>query len=272
MIGKNTIKTLAEKLKLKVEDIEAAIKDEKEVELNLPEITVFMADELKTRDENLKRTNYESGKQAGVEILVKDLKEKTGVTIEGKDPYKFVEALKTKTLEDAKIEPNAKIQEQENIITKLKNNLQTLENENKELSSQIKENTLKGQLFSGVSKDSILPLEDVYTLMKTKGYSFDEDKGKITVKRFGEMIRDEKTQDPRNGTDVLSEFLDENNLTGQVDIEGRGKSSTKTPTKTIKTISELKKKYQSEGKSLNGSEFMAEAQKLAKDNPDFFKE
>jgi hypothetical protein len=34
----------------------------------------------------------------------------------------------------------------------------------------------------------------------------------------------------------------------------------------------LEKKYKEEGKSINGSEFMAEAQKLAKDNPDFFKE
>jgi hypothetical protein len=275
MLTKDTIKKIAENLKIKTEDFEAAITNEKEVEVTIPELTIFTTDELKTRDENLKRKNYEDAKTAGVEILVKELKEKTGVSVEGKDPYKFMDAYKEHILNEAKVEPSEKIKEQDGIIEKLKTTVKSIESEKKALEDRVKETTLQQQIFSGIKKEAIIPVSDVYTLMKTKGYSFTEEKGKIIASMHGEVIRDDKTQDALSGIDALDAFISENNLEKQADPDdptGRGGKSTKTNTGAITRLSELEKKYKEEGKSINGSEFMAEAQKLAKDNPDFFKE
>jgi hypothetical protein len=178
-------------------------------------------------------------------------------------------------LNEAKVEPNEKIKEQDGIIEKLKTTVKSIESEKKALEERVKETSLQQQIFSGVKKEAILPVSDVYALMKTKGYSFTEEKGKIIASLHGEVIRDDKTQDALSGTDVFDTFISENNLEkpdGSGDPTGRGGKSTKTNTGAITRLSELEKKYKEEGKSVNGSEFMAEAQKLAKDNPEFFKE
>jgi hypothetical protein len=271
MLSEKALQTLADKLRIKVEDLSSAVKSDKDVDVTIPELTVFTSDELKLHDENLKKTNYESAKTAGEEMLIKSLKEKTGIKIEGKDPDKFISALKAQVLEEAKIEPNKKIEELQSDIDKLKINLKTAEEEKNNLSNQVRETALQQKIFAGSQKEAILPAFDIYTLMKSKGYSFNEENGKITVSQFGKVLKNDKTLEPVSGIDVFNNFIEENNLEKQeVDMKGRGDKSTKNTSGNITKLTELVEKYKSEGKSVNGEEFMAEAAKLAKDNKDFY--
>ncbi|MDR1199988.1 MAG: hypothetical protein LBK94_13430 [Prevotellaceae bacterium] len=269
MLSEKTLQAIADRLKVKVDDLSSAVKSEQDVDLTIPELTVFTSDELKLHDENLKKSNYESAKTAGEEMLIKNLKEKTGIKIEGKDPDKFISALKNQILEEAKIEPSKKIEELQGDIDKLKANLKTAEEDKNSLKNQIVETSLQQKIFAGSQKEAILPAFDIYTLMKSKGYSFAEENGKITVSQFDKPLKDDKTLEPLSGIDIFDRFIEENSLAKQEGGKtGRGNKSTQTTTGITK-LSELEEKYKSEGKSVNGAEFMAEAAKLAKENKDF---
>jgi hypothetical protein len=273
MLSEKTLQAIADKLKIKIDDLSSAVKSEQNVDLTIPEITVFTSDELTRHDENLKKENYEKAKTAGEEMLIKNLKDKTGVKIDGKDPDKFISSFKNQILEEAKIEPNKKIEELQGDIDKLKANLKIADDEKTNLTNQIKETSLQQKIISSSQKEAILPALDIYTLMKSKGYSFVEENGKINVSQNGNVLKDNKTLEPLSGIDIFDKFITDNNLekTPQ-NHKGRGDSSTKTNTGNIIKLSELEAKYKEEGKSMQGAEFMAEAAKLAKENKDFFNE
>ncbi|WP_346320775.1 hypothetical protein [Chitinophaga sp. YIM B06452] len=273
MLNEATQKAIAKLLRMDEAAFTTALKDEKEVEVKLPELTAFSADELRARDENTKRTGYNEGKTAGEELLIKGQREKLGLTFEGKDPDAFITALKEKILSDAKVEPNKQLQEKEVMITNLQKNIQTLQGQVSTLEGEKTAISNRSKLlayFPENTKTSISP-SDILTLAEANGFSFKEENGILVPSLNGQVVRDATTQNPIPAQQWLPNFLKEKNyiVAEEPNRGGRGAGSDKMTTGTATKMSEATKAWEAEGKSANSAEFQAHVLKLAKDNPNF---
>ena len=158
MLNKETLNKIAKSLKLKVEDLESALTNEKEVALEIPELTLLTAEELTARDENIGRTKYNEGKTAGVEMGVKELKNELGLDFDGKDIKSLVTAVQKKTLDDAKIEPNKKVEELNNVVANLQKTIAEKETEKTTLLNQLQTTTLNTKLLSSMPSNRLSSL------------------------------------------------------------------------------------------------------------------
>ncbi|MDH6304618.1 ASC-1-like (ASCH) protein [Parabacteroides sp. PF5-5] len=272
MLSKENIDKIAGLIKVDPKTLEEAIKSEKETKVDIPDLSVFTQEDLKTRDQNIQKQHYDSGKAVGVEILVKELKEKHGIELEGKDPHKFIEALKAKIEKDANIKPDEKVNELSGVIEKLKVNVSTLQAENDTLKSDIRTKDMTSKALSMVTKDYLLSKNDMLSVMKLNGYSIEEENGSIVAKLNGEIVRDNMTQAPVSIDKVFDTYAAEKGWAkGTEDPrKGRGSYSTKNNLGVPSSLSEFEKQWTGEGKSTNSAEYLAKAQEYAKDNKDFF--
>jgi hypothetical protein len=174
-----------------------------ELSLNVENAIIYKKEDFETFKTNLANDEYKKGKTAGEEMLIKTLKEQTGLEVEGKKPEVFVNAFKTKILEEAKIEPSKKIQELEADKNKLLQNYQTLEGEYNTFKTTVTEKETKQKkdtlLMSFIpDKDLVVDKDIALVALRTKtgiDISFDE-KGNPFLVKGGEMIKDEKTLQP----------------------------------------------------------------------------
>jgi hypothetical protein len=145
MLKKETILRIAALLKIKAEDIEAAIKDEKEVDLAIDEkLSAFSEEEVTT----LKENEYKRGSVSAVEIAVKDIKQKKGLDFTGKTIDGLLDAAEKKALSDAKIEPAKQ-------VTELQEKLKTVQATATELQTKLTEK--ETEIFSAKTQNLIPP-------------------------------------------------------------------------------------------------------------------
>lgn len=276
MIKKEQIQAIAKVLKLDATKLEAAIADQNEVELEIPQgLQGMIPTELEARDRNVKSTGYNEGVTAGKEMLVKELKTTHGITIDGKGADQFMSAYKAKVLEEAKITPNEQLKEKDTVITNLQNNIQALQAEKQRAEGQISEIRLNSNLFKQVPELGVtLEPEEVIGSMRSRGYSFEQDQnGAIIPKLNGQVIRDATTQNPLAPKDVISGYVTDrkwNKQEGDPAPAGRGGGNSKpVATGSITSLSQAQKAWEAEGKSANTAEFAAHVQKISKENQDF---
>ncbi|HEY1044957.1 MAG TPA: hypothetical protein VGF79_00865 [Bacteroidia bacterium] len=270
MLKKDQITAIAKALKIKESDLENAIKDEKEVELTLPEVSVFTTDELATRDKNQKTQGYKEGKESGIEMLIKEQKEKLGLDFEGKDADKFVEALKSKTLADANLKPDKKVEELNKSLETLRENLKAAQAEKTEIETKLKTQSLNQTILSSFPSNRIGSLKDEESLMLLqREFTFVEEDGKLVAKKGNETVKDKTTQAPLEVKDVIHSYFQERKWITEEDSgkQGRGGSSEKKT--TYLKLSELEKSFQDAGKSVNGEEFSQAVSEAVKANPTF---
>ena len=101
MLKKEHVEAVAKLLKMKPEDLTTAIADKDEVDITVPEGTLFAETEIET----LKTNEYKRGSQAAVEIQVKDAKEKHGLEFKGKTLEGLIEAAQKKALQVGGTDP-----------------------------------------------------------------------------------------------------------------------------------------------------------------------
>lgn len=269
MLKKEQLSKIASLLKIKEDELESAIKADTETDITIPELNVFTTEELTKRDENKTRESYKQGKEAGVEMIIKDQREKLGLDFEGKDIEKLLEAYEKKIKEDSKIEPNKKVEELSKIVENLKSNLATAENEKKELASKISEVSLTSTLKGYLPQNRLDVLsDDEFISAVRREYSFVEEDGKLVVKKGNDIVRDAKTQDPLEPKDVISGYFSQRKWVKEEEPgkQGRG-AGNKGPQGGYLKLSDLKAQFEKEGKSLNGSEFQTAMQEALKANP-----
>lgn len=267
-IKKEALTKIAELVRVPVADLEAAIKDEKEVDVAIPDgLTVFEGDELTT----LKTNEYSKGKTAGEELAVKEVKTKMGLEFTGKKVEGLVEAAQKKALEDAKLTPDKKVTElteKLNTVQATATELQTkLADKEKEI-GQVK---LSTELLKNVPAGTTLESDEIIALMQAKGYQFEMKDGALVAVKDGKVMED-KLAKPLAVKDVITEFAKERKLIadeGQTDPPGgRGGGGGGKAVKFTK-LSELKKHFEDQGKSVNGQEFNDAFVKAKAENPDF---
>jgi hypothetical protein len=270
MLSKATIEKICSLLKIKSTDLEEAIKKETEVDVKISEdLEVLTKDQLTTRDQ----TKYEDGKKVGKEIGVKEVREAAGLEEGlGKDPKKIAEAIKDAAIKDAKIEPDKKVAQLTEQVAALQKDLTTKDAEIATAKQQSADAVLNAELIQHFpsNKLDILSNTELLTLIKT-GYKFEDVDGKKIVKNAaGETIADKATHAPLPLGDAIGTIFKERKWIneGGTPPAGRGGGDNGGGT-SITKLSELKSKYEKEGKGINGQDFMTELQQLQKDNKDF---
>lgn len=272
MLSKETIKQIASKLKLKVEDLESAIASTDEVKVDIPELTILTTEELTSRDENIGKTKYNEGKTAGVEMGVKELKNELGLDFDGKDIKSLVKAVETKTLNDAKIEPNKKVEELNTVVANLQKTIAEKESEKTNLLNQLQTTSLNTKILQMMPSNRLNTLSDneYLTLIKAN-YEIVTEDGKEVVKQNGNILRNQTTQSPLEPKEVINSFFNEKKLiaTQPGGQGGQGGGNSGGNSGVFTKLSELTEKYQKEGKSIQGSEFASAVAEARKANPEF---
>ncbi len=140
---------------------------------------------------------------------MKDVKKDFGIELEGKDRKKITEAIQTKIITDAKIEPNKKVDELNTSLTNLQKQyetdlgLKTQENDN--LSNQVKDYRINGDLINYIPEGlNGIEVNDFITVAKTTAkFEYEND---ILVVKKGDSILKDKMEKPINPKDYLTEF------------------------------------------------------------------
>lgn len=198
-------KSIAESLKVlgfDVEKLEAAVKAEEEVAVDIPELmpkaqATALANNLKAA---ARTEGFTAGKTAMSEILVKDLKAKMGLEFEGKDVDTFVtEATKKLSKSDDGIKKSLS-DLQEKYKTDLAAKDALIGTKEQELFS------LKtgAQVTKHWTKGTIIPKHDLLTLFNTK-YALKDEDGRTIVLENGQVLKDE-VQAPKTLEAVSKEF------------------------------------------------------------------
>ncbi|MBV7531339.1 hypothetical protein [Chitinophaga sp. sic0106] len=271
MLSVEQQKQIAKLLKLDEATFLAAITAEQETTVDIPTVSVFTSQELQTRDTNQERIGYDKGKDAGLDLFIKDQKKAYSLDFEGKDPAKFMEAIQGKILADAKVEPNKQLSEKEDMIKTLQASVASLQAEANNAKAAHQTMMRKNKLMAAVPAGLPLDKDEVILAMESKGYSFEDgENGEIVTKLNGQVVRDQSTAGARAHSEVVSDFIKERKWPAEPkeDKTGRG-DKTKLKTVGISKMSEAKAAWTAEGKSENSADFQAYVNAIAKENPNF---
>lgn len=211
-MGKITFVVGGVNIEMEQEEVSKAIETGK-LELSSEELITYKKDDFEVFKTNLSNDEYKKGKAAGVEMTVKDAREKHGLEFEGKSIDNLIDAIKTKTLTEAKVEPSKKIQELESDKAKLLANYQEIETQFSTFKNEVtgKETRTKkdNTLLSFIPKDSILVSQNIALLaLKNDGIDADiTDTGLFVPTINGQVKKNDKTLEPEGFETIIQERL-----------------------------------------------------------------
>lgn len=198
------------------------------VELKSDDLTIYTNDDFNTFKINLSNDEYKKGKAAGVEMTVKEAREKHGLEFEGKSIDNLIDALKTKTLAEAKVEPSKKIQELTTDLEKVRGNYNALQGEFDQFKTGISEKETRtkkdNDLLSFIPNDGLKVDRDITLLALKNKIGLDIDyteDGAKAVTINGVIQKDDKTMSPISPKDFITAKLTELGLTTKKE-GGRG--------------------------------------------------
>lgn len=212
MLNDTTMTKLETVLGLEGGALKAAIESEDSKEITIPtgqfvdsESTVFTKKELLRRDDKLKETH----EQAGKEILVKEYKREKGLEFDGKSLDHLLSFSNEKALEEAGKEPDAKIKELETKNQKLVESIENWEiKHNGLLESNTKADLKRGNdndVLGFMSGEYSIPKSDMLTIFNSK-HNIDKDGENRIVSRNGEKLEDGKTFEPLGLKGIVEDF------------------------------------------------------------------
>ena len=201
--------------------------DENEIDLEFSEGSFLTDSELEDYKERVGKESAKTGAKTIVEMEVKKYRNDLGLDFEGKTIENLVNAVKEKTLKEAKIPANQKVEELQSSLEKLQNQYQTEITEKQTLIEQlngtIKSEKVNNTLLGSIPKDlKGVNQKQALTLLKTE-YEFDIEDGNVIVKQGGQILKD-KFEKTLSYTDVINNYVVNNNW---LDGSGRGGDSDK---------------------------------------------
>lgn len=255
----------------KIPGLVDAFKAQEVVEVKLPEKQIVLSEAEHT---TLKNNEYNNGKNAGVEMAIKDFKTKEGIDFNGKTLEGLVAAVKNKALEEAGKDPGEQVKDLQTRLSTLQQQHQTLQQTLSSKDGELGKLSTYNSILSSIPSlgEGATPVPKVIKLMEMEGYEFKNVDGKLLPSLNGQTIVDDMSN-PKPIADVIKTFATENNMGPKVAAEkedergGRG-GSNRTPQKFTK-LSEFTEHYKASGKNAQGGEFMDALDAIRKDNPDF---
>jgi hypothetical protein len=264
--SKITLQKLAAITKLKEEDISNAAKDEKEIDLAVPEGELFSTADLTARDENKKQEGITIGKEMGA----KEVKKAAGLDEKSsKDPAKIFENIKEKVLAEAKIPPSEQVTQLNEQISLLKKTLgeKDMEIESHKGVAVTAARDRKLLSFFPTNRANVLSDDEYLTLIKAN-LNFEEKDGVLQVKKDGVLLRDPKTQDPLTAKDAITGIFSERSgwLNGETGAGGlgRGGKDNQKPAGGFSKKSEVIAYYENQGVTLTGADAKKITDEIAK--------
>jgi hypothetical protein len=204
MYSKDTLKKIADVLKLDVSVFEANLKSDKEETLEVP---VLYTEEAK---DSFGKNRFEEGKKAMSEITAKDLKEKYSLDIQGKKLDDVIEAIAEKRLAEAKIKPDEKVTkleaEKKELQGKYQEAIGKVESITKEMSDKLFQVETKSQIITNIPKNTIIPAEDLADLFMNRHRVTKEDNRVIVYK--GDQALKDSVLNPLALKDVVVQFTE----------------------------------------------------------------
>jgi hypothetical protein len=250
---------------LKITGLAAAIADTKEVDVTIDDsLTPLTEAEIQT----LKDNEYKNGKTKGVEIAVKDAREKLGLDFQGKTIDGLLDAHGKKVIADAKITPNEKVTELEGKVVTLQTTVKDYESKLAAKDTEVQGVRINGELIKHIPSGCILEPDEAISVMRTKGYDFKLEGDKVVPYKDGKQLTD-KLSNTMAVKDVVTAFITEKKLVPEAGGSGGRGGSDKGGAGKFSKLSELRAQFVAEGKSDLGLEFKEAAAAAKKADPEF---
>lgn len=194
MLKQETLNKIANLLKLDSKKLSEAIADKNEIDLTIDDkLQVYDDAALATRDRN----KYNEGKKAGEEMLVKEIKRKHSVEVDGDDPDKVVEAIIGKVKKEAGGSASDKEKDLETKIEQWKQKHKEALEELTQVQKKAAEASLDKELLASFPKNRDSKLSDEeYLFLVKKTLEIEEKDGKRIVKKEGKVLENDKTLEP----------------------------------------------------------------------------
>lgn len=203
-----------------------AVKAEAETVITIPDL--LSREQASILSTNMRKDGFEEGKIAMREILVKDIKAKTGVAIESKELDPVLEALKTawgkpaangeleKSLQELQRKYTTDLTEKENII--------------KQKASELFRLQLRQDALRHLPEHTVIDKDHILTLF-TAQHEVEQHEGSTLVKRNGQVLKD-SLQNPLSLEVAVKEFAlpfaKKDGKAGEDDTGGAGNPKTFT--------------------------------------------
>lgn len=154
-------------------------------------------------------------KTAGIEIAIKETREKLGLDFQGKTMDSLLKAYEGKVLADAKIEPEEKLKKVLSDLEAVKQANQGLISEKENLSKEFtgfkNESKINSLLDTLIPEKTILPKEDMKVLLRTKiKIGTDENGNVVAFDNEGNVLKNKTTADPLQPKEVIEDFFKTN--------------------------------------------------------------
>lgn len=211
------------KLGLDPDKLEAAAKDEKAVEVDIPEGQLFTAEQLQTRDANNKaegkKEGEKEGETKGKELAAKAIKKKFGIESETKDIDKVAEEIEAK----AKLgDPGLKAQ-----VDSLLKEKETLTGRLTQAEEKAQQLAFDTELIGMFPANRGADLTDTERLALVKmNLQFEKTDNGTIVKRNGAIVQDEATKAPLPVNKVIETYFTEKKWVSEGGPGGRGGGDT----------------------------------------------
>ena len=240
MLREEDKKILTDTFGIDLEQLTTALTSENEEQITFKSGDFLDEQALTALKETVKKTGYKEGTIAGVEMEAKRVKEKFGIDAEGKSFDTIMSAFQTKTLTDAKIEPNKKVDELSasllNLQKKYETDLGLKDKEIGNLNTKIGDFSINSDIRKNIPKNLKGLSEDQFlTLAKTK-FGFGHEDGTLVLKN-GDAILKDNMEKPINPMVALTDYATKN---GWIDKDGRGGSDqNNTSSSDFKTANDM---------------------------------
>lgn len=267
-----------EKLKLfkiDVDKLEAAIKDDKEVDFDMPDGEILTTDELITRDANKvtegEKEGIKKGEKKILDVIKKEADSKLGLKSKAERAGDFVEELSTHLNSSTEGKLTA-LQEQNKALLVDK---ASFEAKLADTEKMAKNAVFDAELISLFPSNRGNDLSDKERLLLIKAtHEFEHTDTGTQVKKGGQLLTDKATHGALPLDKVVGDIFTERKWIGATAITGgRGGNNSMTGislTAGIKSIAEAQKVFQEANpdKNIVSPEFEAFAAQVMKDNPE----
>lgn len=232
------------------------------LESNPEEITLEFDGTLRTQEEDLTyvENQKKDARKEGIEIAVKQYRDEFG--FKGRSLDKLIEAVKSKTLEDAKIEPAEQLKKIQQTLsekeTALQNALTKVDEKESEFAKYKNQSKLDAKLSKSLPKNLAYTSEDMLLIIKNKKqYDFDENGNPVVLDEMGNIKKNATTANPVSIEEDLKDFF-KSNQNYLKPIEGGSGEGDSGRGGSKKTIDKFIEEQREKGNAPNSEEFNKE--------------
>lgn len=199
-----------QRLGFDVEKLESAVKSDQEESIDIP--TLKTSEEFeKMVSEDDKNTfgnnRFDEGKKAMSEIKAKELKEKFGIEVEGKNLDNVIEAYASQKATAAGKKPEEWEAEKKQLQQTIQSAETKLSEKETEFSQKLANIELRNQVLSLIPEETSVPKQDLVDLFSLR-YRVAQEDGRTVIYKGSDKLQDNRLE-PLELKEVVTSFIDE---------------------------------------------------------------